>query len=81
MAALESIRKSHAEATPKAMHDVWDTSLTETQVIEKSQDLWTFYKMKMNVQCSALCRNITDRNGFEVYRRLSAEFDPITKGT
>ena len=37
--------------------------------------------MKMNAQLSALCRDITDRNGFEIYRRLNAEFDPIAKGT
>ena len=55
-------------------HDAMSTT-------EQSRDLYTLLKMKLNSNGYALCSDVQDRNGFEIYRRLSAEYDPQAEGT
>ena len=47
----------------------------------KSEELYGLLKMKCNTACNALCKEMGDeRNGFELYRLMSREYDPRSEG-
>ena len=39
---------------------------------EQSRDIYTLLKMELNTNAYALCSDVRDRNGFEIYRPLPA---------
>ena len=54
------------------------------QVREMSRQLFGVLKLKMNTKTNSLCKDIEKdigRNGFELYRRISHEYDPLSDGT
>ena len=70
----------------KFFHEFQGTELDSAHVSldvveQKGQDLYSLMKLKFNVKCSAVCKDIVDRNGLEVYRRLTAEYDLFAEGT
>ena len=48
---------------------------------EQSRDLFFPLRMKLNANGNSVCSHVKDRNGFEIYRHLSAEYDPQVEGT
>ena len=69
--ALAKVRERNVEATLE----------TTGSTAEQSRDLYTLLKMKLNANAYALCSDVEDRNGIEIYCRLSAECDPQAEGT
>ena len=55
---------------------------TNAGVIEMlSDELYGLLKLKHNTATNSLCKDVDDRNGFELYRLMSREFDPRAEGT
>ena len=50
----------------------------------KSEELFSLLRLKHNTRTNCLCKDVmrdVGRNGFEMYRRMSREYDPQTDGT
>ena len=55
---------------------------TNVSVIEMlSDELYGQLKFKHNTATDSLCKDVDDRNGFELYRLMSHEFGPRAQGT
>ena len=77
---LKVIRKLPHAVTLERVMDIAQRS--EAEMVDKGEQLFGMLKMKMNTAASSLCIDMhNDRNGWEAYRRISANYDPIAEGT
>ena len=47
----------------------------------KSAELYGLWKTKHNTTTDSLPKDVEERNGFELYRLMSREYDPQADGT
>ena len=47
------------------------------EFIEKTSELYTFMMPSLNVELATMCKDGFEQNGFEVYRKINEEKDPI----
>ena len=77
---MKAVRKLPAALSLEKMVEISGRSSDE--IIYKGEQLFGMLKMKMNTTASSLCIDMTnDRNGWEAYRRISTNYDPIAEGT
>ena len=75
---LEKLQQSRIDATPARVAEM--AGATIDAVTEKSKTLYGLLKSKFNTTMRALRKDIEkDRNGFEVYRRLSNKYSPVSE--
>ena len=78
---LERVRRSQVEVGKAEFekiledvmrdHDTVEIDLTQNwQFVEKSRFLHTYFLAKLNTELHGKCISITNKNGFEMYRRI-----------
>ena len=52
---------------------------TDVEIKRASEDMYAMIRAKLNTTARSLCLDVRDRNGMEMYRRLSAKYAPATE--
>ena len=80
---LEKVRKaSPSEASyEKVLEYGGRGRMYADEVQRQGCQLYTLLKVKLDTTGNSLCSDMSERNGYEMYRRLSANYDPAAEGT
>ena len=85
---LEQLQKERFEATMTLITDIArdhkaGIALTEAPTeawLRKPRELYFLLKLRFTVHVADLCKDISNHNGFEVFRRLSCSYAPHADG-